>query len=105
MTSERARIPSRSSRGASSSNCRIVSFIKVTAQAPASPLTSAFHMPCGRTQGAWLYSGAMGTVWITFATEDNVDGDVDYLAQEISRGGMRTRQHPLFVGEDDKIDR
>src|SRR6478672_1846560 len=47
----------------------------------------------------------MGTVWITFATEDNVDGDVDYLAQEISRSGIRTRQHPLFVGEDDKIDR
>jgi hypothetical protein len=47
----------------------------------------------------------MGTVWITFATEDNVDGDVDYLAQEISRSGSRTRQHPLFVGEDDKIDR
>ena len=47
----------------------------------------------------------MGTVWITFATEDNIDGDVDYLAQEISRSGMRTRQHPLFAGEDEKIDR
>jgi len=47
----------------------------------------------------------MATVWITFATEDNVDGDVDYLAQEIGRSGMRTRQHPLFAGEDDKIDR
>ena len=47
----------------------------------------------------------MGTVWITFATEDNVDGDVDYLAQEIGRTGLRTRQHPMFPGEDDKIDR
>jgi hypothetical protein len=47
----------------------------------------------------------MATVWITFATEDNVDGDVDYLAQEISKAGLRTRQHPLFPGEDDKIDR
>lgn len=47
----------------------------------------------------------MGTVWITFATVDNVDGDVDYLAQEIGRAGLRTRQHPLFPDEDDKIDR
>ena len=47
----------------------------------------------------------MGFVWITFATENNVDGDIDYLAQEISRSGPRTRLHPLFPGEDDKIDR
>jgi hypothetical protein len=47
----------------------------------------------------------MGAVWITFATENNVDGDIDYLAQEISRTGLRTRLHPLFPGEDDKIER
>ncbi|HYI93236.1 MAG TPA: hypothetical protein VEX68_06810 [Bryobacteraceae bacterium] len=47
----------------------------------------------------------MGFVWITFATENNIDGDIDYLAQEISRSGLRTRLHPLFPGEDDKIDR
>jgi hypothetical protein len=47
----------------------------------------------------------MATVWITFATEDNVDGDIDYLAQEISRCGWKTRMHPMFPGEDDKIDR
>lgn len=47
----------------------------------------------------------MATVWITFATEDNVDGNVDYLAQEISRCGWKTRMHPMFPGEDDKIDR
>ena len=47
----------------------------------------------------------MATVWITFATEDNVDGDIDYLAQEISRCGWKTRMHPMFPGEDEKIDR
>ena len=47
----------------------------------------------------------MPTVWITFATEDNVDGDIDYLAQEISRTGWRTRLHPLFPDEDEKMDR
>ena len=47
----------------------------------------------------------MGTVWITFATENNVDGDIDYLAQEIGRCGLRTRMHPMFPGEDEKIDR
>lgn len=47
----------------------------------------------------------MGAVWITFATENNVDGDVDYVAQEIDRSGLRTRLHPLFPDEDDKIDR
>lgn len=47
----------------------------------------------------------MGTVWITFATEDNVDGDIDYLAQEISRSGWKTRMHPMFPNEDEKIDR
>ena len=47
----------------------------------------------------------MGFVWITFATENNIDGDIDYLAQEISRSGQRTRLHPLFPDEDDKIDR
>src|SRR6188768_975286 len=47
----------------------------------------------------------MATVWITFATEDNVDGDIDYLAQEISNCGWKTRMHPMFPGEDDKIDR
>jgi hypothetical protein len=47
----------------------------------------------------------MPTVWITFATEDNVDGDIDYLAQEISRCGWKTRLHPMFPAEDDKIDR
>ncbi len=63
-----------------------------------------------RPDTSWLairlaYSGAMGTVWITFATENNVDGDVDYLAQEIGRCGLRTRMHPMFPGEDEKIDR
>ena len=47
----------------------------------------------------------MGTVWITFATEANIEGDVDYLAQEIGRSGMRTRLHPLFPAEDEKIER
>ena len=47
----------------------------------------------------------MATVWITFATEDNVDGDIDYLAQEIGRCGWKTRQHPMFPGEDDKLER
>jgi hypothetical protein len=47
----------------------------------------------------------MPTVWITFATEDNVDGDIDYLAQEISRCGWKTRMHPIFPAEDEKIDR
>jgi hypothetical protein len=47
----------------------------------------------------------MGTVWITFATENNIDGDIDYLAQEIGRCGLRTRMHPMFPGEDDKLDR
>jgi hypothetical protein len=47
----------------------------------------------------------MATVWITFATEDNVDGNIDYLAQEISQCGWKTRMHPMFPGEDDKIDR
>jgi hypothetical protein len=51
------------------------------------------------------YSGAMGTVWITFATENNIDGDIDYLAQEIGHCGLRTRMHPMFPGEDEKIDR
>ena len=47
----------------------------------------------------------MPTVWITFATEDNVQGDIDYLAQEIARCGWRTRMHPMFPAEDEKIDR
>src|SRR5688572_12247138 len=47
----------------------------------------------------------MSTVWITFATEDNADGDIDYLAQEITRCGWKTRMHPMFPAEDDKIDR
>src|SRR3954454_11955177 len=63
--------------------------------------------PCGDGYigRRWLYSGAMGTVWITFATEDNLDGDIDYLAQEISRCGWKTRMHPMFPNEDEKIDR
>lgn len=47
----------------------------------------------------------MATVWITFATEDNAEGVIDYLAQEISRCGWKTRLHPMFPGEDEKIDR
>lgn len=47
----------------------------------------------------------MATVWITFATEDNTEGVIDYLAQEISRCGWKTRMHPMFPGEDEKIDR
>lgn len=47
----------------------------------------------------------MPTVWITFATEDNAEGDIDYLAQEISRCGWKTRLHPMFPAEDEKIDR
>lgn len=47
----------------------------------------------------------MGSVWITFATEDNEDGDIDYLAQEFHRDALRTRLHPMFPAEDEKIDR
>jgi hypothetical protein len=47
----------------------------------------------------------MPTLWITFATEDNIDGDIDYLAQEIAREGWRVRLHPLFAGEDETMDR
>ena len=47
----------------------------------------------------------MATVWITFATEDNVDGDIDYLGNRSPAAGGRPACIRCFRGEDEKIDR
>ena len=33
----------------------------------------------------------MATIWITYAWDDNKDGDVDYIAQELTRSGLTVK--------------
>ena len=36
-------------------------------------------------------SGGTKVVWLTYAWEDNQDGDIDFVAQELSRSGLTVK--------------
>lgn len=39
----------------------------------------------------------MATVWITYAWEDNKEGDVDFAAQELLRSGLQVKLEKIRV--------